>query len=334
MRHWMIFLLMLGAGLAAAQGDLNAQWETWEDFSALHWEPQQWPLTEQSTITWDTTRKQSGERAMQLDIDCVGWGGGVHLVGGPLLEPTGSDMSVWVYCEPLEGAQGMPAAKLELIPAGGGTSMGSDDTALSAGQWTCLVLPAVRITQPAADCGLVFLAGEAKGKFRIWADALRRGETMWEDFEYSAGLRTWKGANINGESQCRVAEAPDGLMPAKVHGRAVRLSWLEDSDGVELKSWLPEPLNASGWSKVRLRVAVGKPLTSARVNLWLFDGERGSLAMGEEVSCDGQWHEVVFDLAAHREALDLAHLTEVGVVVGEYVGPQGLVWVDQLDVQK
>jgi len=329
MRHLILITISTLLLTVSVQG----QWKIYEDFNDLYWEAQEWPLTEGATITWDEGRSISGKSSLSTTIDCKGWGGGLKVTNAPLTQPPTKGMSVSILCEPQPGATGVPAAKLEVYPAGGGDTMGGPDTPLVPCKWTTVPLPASNVTKPFSGCGIIFLKAGGNGKYKIWVDALIKDGEVWENFEYSQNSHPWKPVNINGAYEYHLVESGYSGMPALQGGTAVRLAWKDDLDGVELKQFHTKPLDITSWKKIRVRVALKSGTPKLRPSLWLFDGSKGSLAMGPHIEPAGSWQDIDHDLASHRGIIDFKHITEIGVVLHEYNGKSGEIFLDRIQYE-
>lgn len=305
------------------QAAVAAQWETWDGFEGLIWETQDWPLTEKSELTRDGTHVLSGKTALQTTIECVGWGGGIKVVNPGIMNPPKKGMSVSIYCESL-GGKGMPLAKLEVYPVGGGDVMGSPDTPLQLGEWAKVFVPASVITRESEGCGIIFIKGESSGKYKLWIDKLTVDDEVWDDFEASGSAIAWEPMNISGPYSLNLVDTVNG-------GKGTQLSWEGDGDGVEMKAFPNPPLNLSEKQKIRVRLSVPKGSPSLNMNIWMFDGERGSFAAGPVIQNNGQWVDVEIDLGPHRQAVNLGRLKEFAIVCNGYSGGNGKVIFDNID---
>lgn len=307
------------------------EWKAFDEFDTFIWEVQEWPMTENSQITWDKSRSISGGTSLKTTIECKGWGGGIKIANPPILQPPKKQMSVNIFCKANPGATGIPAAKLEVYPMGNGEVMGSDDTPIQPGKWTTVVLPASRMEHSAKGCGIIFLKGTGEGKFTIWVDALMKDGDIWEDFEYHKKTLTWVPVNVNGAFQFNLVGPGYNGMPPLEKGTAVRLAWHEDSDGAEIKAYASEPLDISSWNKVKIRCALSKGSPPMNVSLWLFDGEKGSLAVSEPVKSITEWSDAIHDLGIHKEKVNMKHINEIGIVMHDYTGNAGAVYIDKIE---
>ena len=112
MRKYLVPWIVLGLVAPAAAGE----WKRWESFDQLDWRAaKEGPLTKNSLIVHDDTHVLTGKKALSLEVDCIGWGGAVQTYGSIKLSPPRQGMSVSIYCEPREGSQGVPKAKLNLV---------------------------------------------------------------------------------------------------------------------------------------------------------------------------------------------------------------------------
>jgi hypothetical protein len=319
----LIFTLL--AGMAPAE-----EWRVWEGFGALLWQPEAWPMTKTSEIVWDASRSVSGKTSLRTTIESSGWGGALKAANHPIVPAPKKDMSVQIYCEALPDAEGVPMAKLEVYAQKEKQTLGGPDTPLRLGKWTTVRLPASVFDKTAEGMGIVFLRGESSGKFRVWMDRMERDGEVWEDFEY-AGTSFWRPVNITGEYECLTLSPGLEEPPGLEEGRAIRLHWKEDRDGVELKTNLASPFDISGWKSVRIRAWVPEGGRKIRVSLWLFDGEKGTFSSGSFAKADGKWGHIVHDLTAQHSAVDSSRIKEISIVLHDYEGDSGEVVLDRLE---